>query len=76
MYDDLGNQRERLLAYMRERGPITQKDAMLLLGIYRLGARILELKKAGYDITSEWITTTNRFGEECRVKVYALRESA
>ena len=46
-------QRQRLLKYLKERGAITQLAAHSELRIWRLAARIKELRDAGYDIETE-----------------------
>lgn len=53
---------------------ITQKDAFIDLGIMRLGARIYDLKKQGYNIISEVEQSKNRFGENTYYKKYMLAE--
>lgn len=65
-------QTERVLEYLRKNYAITAKQAMDELGIYRLGARMWDLKKQGYPVQSCFITVKNRFGEECRVKAYNI----
>lgn len=45
-------QTELVLAYIDQYGSITARDAMLELGIYRLAARIADLKELGYNIVS------------------------
>ena len=50
-------------------------EALDGLGIYRLSARILELRKLGYDIKTHKIDITNRYGDICRVAKYVM-ESA
>lgn len=65
-------QNERLLARLR-RGPITQLEALAELGIMRLGARILDLKKEGTEITSEMVEVATRTpGETARVARYRI----
>jgi len=68
----LSRQCERVLDYLRNHYYITAKEAMNDLGIFRLGARIWDLKKAGVPIQSGWKEVTNRFGETCRVRMYWL----
>lgn len=53
---------------------ITDKEARDDLGISRLGARIFNLKKAGYNIVGEWKQGKNRFGETTRFKRFMLTE--
>jgi len=69
------SQCERLLDRLK-RGPITPMEAWSELGIYRLGARIFDLKASGHDIDRELVPVSNRFGEECRVAQYRLIEAA
>ena len=66
-------QNERVLAYMREHGSITQRDAMWL-GVYRLSARIFDLRKEGYKISSLWETVENKHGERATIARYSLTE--
>lgn len=65
-------QNERLLAYFKEGKSIQPLQAWHNLGIYRLGSRIHDLRKAGHNITREWVEVYNRWGEECRVAEYKL----
>ncbi len=64
------NQTERIRAYLESHYCITPKQAMDDLGIYRLGARIYDLKKEGVPIKSGWLKTKNRYGEKTRVRMY------
>lgn len=70
-----GTQAERVLAYIREFGSITQLEALKDLGVMRLASRISDLKKQGYDIKGEIITVKNRYEEDCYIKRYSLVES-
>ena len=54
-------QKQRILRYMEDHGSISQKDASML-GIGRLAARILELRRAGYAIECEWVPGVNEYG--------------
>ena len=62
----------RVHNYMKSHYGITAKQAMDDLGIFRLGARIWDLKQQGVPVRSGWITVKNRFDEETRVKIYWL----
>ena len=64
---------QRLLARL-ERGPITPMDAWSELGIYRLAARVADLKDAGHKIVKQTVSVANRFGESCRVARYSLEK--
>lgn len=65
------NQCERLLSRL-EKGPINPIQAWAELGIYRLGARVFDLKQAGYNIKRNIVKVSNRFGEPCSVAQYRL----
>lgn len=65
------NQCDRLLERLK-RGPITPLEAWSELGIYRLGARVYDLKEQGHDIAKDLVAVRNRNGEECRVAQYRL----
>lgn len=68
------NQCDRILAYMTECGPISQAEAIREFGIYRLAARISDLRKAGYKISKKSKTEKNRFGDSVTFAVYELME--
>lgn len=65
-------QNQRLLRYMEEHRVIDPLTAWRELGIYRLGARIYDLREAGHAIEADRIPVENQFGEECRVARYRL----
>lgn len=47
------SQAKRILEYLKAGNGITPIDALDLFGCFRLGARIADLKKMGYDIVTE-----------------------
>lgn len=65
---------ERILRHLRDYGSITQAEAMTEYGCYRLGARIFDLKKRGYEITGATECIKNRYGETCHIKRYRLED--
>ena len=65
-------QNERLLDHFKQGKTIQPMQAWHNLGIYRLGSRIHDLRKAGHNINRNWVTVYNRWGEECRVAEYTL----
>ena len=65
-------QNTRLLSYLELNGTIDPLESWEQLGIYRLGARIFDLKNQGYNIQTENKTVLNRFNEGCRVALYRL----
>lgn len=63
---------ERILAYMRDFGSITQLEALRDLGVMRLASRISEMKKGGVQIKDERVALKNRYGDTCFIKKYYL----
>ena len=61
------SQCEKILDYMQKHGGITQLDAFLDIGCWRLASRISDLKKRGYAINREMIKVKNRYGESVPV---------
>lgn len=53
------SQAMRILAYMQDGHRITPIEALDLFGCFRLGARIADLKDAGHEIKSEFVTTAS-----------------
>jgi hypothetical protein len=68
------SQCDKIVEYMREHGGITQLEAYLDIGCWRLASRISDLKKRGYGIRKEWVTVKNRYGESVPVARYSLKE--
>ena len=58
--------------YMRKNGGITSKQAFNDLGVSRLPAVILQLKKMGVEIEDEIMTGVDRRGNNSWWKVYRL----
>lgn len=65
-------QREEILEHIREHGYITRLDAACELHIFELASRIGELKKMGYNITSERINARNKNGRRTHYNIYRL----
>jgi hypothetical protein len=40
-----------------KRGPVTPMDALKGIGCFRLSARVLDLRRAGHNIQTEYYTT-------------------
>ena len=66
------NQAERLLAALRQY-PITTFEAMRLLDVYHVPARVLQLRKAGHRIVTLWESVTTEAGARHRVGLYVLQ---
>jgi hypothetical protein len=65
-------QNERLLEWLRANRTIDPLQAWTELGIYRLGARIYDLRRQGHFIINDTKKVANRYGEACRVAEYEL----
>lgn len=63
-------QKEKILRHLEQFGSITPLEAQAEYAIMRLGARIKELRIAGYDIDTNIVYTRNRFGERTRYARY------
>ena len=66
-------QEKRLLNYLRQNENINPLEAWKKLGIYRLSAVILILRKRGYNIITDRINVKNRFNEDCLVANYIFQ---
>ncbi len=49
------SQGERILSHLKSGKTISAKQAATMFGCYRLGARIMELREAGYKVVGEWL---------------------
>lgn len=65
------SQHERILKHLK-RKTLTRAQAMDILGIANVTARISELRQEGHNIVDEWKTQRNRFGDVTKFKVYRL----
>ena len=66
-------QRDIILWHLQNVGTLTRAQAMGEYGIVELPARIVELKRLGYNITSEKGHSTNRFGK-ITFNIYKLED--
>lgn len=65
-------QRARLLAYLREVGTLTTIQARDILNVMHPAGRVMELRKAGYNIVTAWVWDRDHEGRPHRVGRYAL----
>ena len=65
---------DKVLAYMKQFGSITQLEALSDLGCMRLASRISDLRQQGYPIGRRMKTSKNRYGEEVHFAEYYLKE--
>ena len=63
---------EHLIKY----GSISSIEAIELFGCTRLSARISDLRKRGWPITSEMASAKNRYGHNSNFAVYRLEATA
>ena len=63
----------KVLKYMMDFGSITPLDALKDLAVMRLGARIWDLEKQGFEILHERQTAKNRYGENTTYCRYRLK---
>ena len=66
------NQASRIVDYMRDHGSITALEAMRDLGCYRLAARIHDIKEMSYQITRDFVSVPNRYGETTQIARYSI----
>lgn len=66
----MDTQTQELLEYLQTYGSITPLEALAKLGIYRLSARIFDLRKEGHNIETNLVEEKDRRGRRCRVSVY------
>lgn len=65
-------QKERVLKYMQDFGSITQAQAFTDLSVYRLAARISDLRRDGVAIRSQLKAGKNRYGETVYFAEYSF----
>lgn len=64
----------KVLAYIMEHGSINPSEAYNRLHIYRLGARIKDLRDAGHKIRTDIAKETNADGETVKYAVYSMEK--
>lgn len=68
--ENMDTQNKELLEYLQDHGSITPLEALSKLGIYRLSARIFDLRQDGHRIETNMVEEKDRRGRRCRVSVY------
>lgn len=66
-------QNDKVLERLKQ-GPITPLDALVELGVMRLGARVFELRQQGHIIFSKTVEVQTRLGGIAHVAEYRLEE--
>lgn len=70
----MATQCERVLKYMQDFGSINPQQAITDLGVYRLAARVSDLRSGGHKIGRRMVTAKNRYDEDVRFAEYRLEE--
>ena len=65
---------DKILAYIRENGSITQLDALREFGCMRLASRMSDLKRLGYSVKRTMETSKNRYDEPVSYARYTICE--
>lgn len=65
---------DKIVDYMEKYGSITQLQAYLDIGCWRLASRISDLKRRGYGIKTDTVKVKNRDGEFVPVARYSFAE--
>jgi hypothetical protein len=63
---------DRIIDYIKERGSITQLEALREIGCFRLASRMCDIKKQGYQVKSEMTKVKNRYGEDVSIAKYTI----
>ena len=63
---------DEILEYMKKYGSITQLQAYLDIGCWRLASRISDLRKRGYAIQRQMIKVKNRHRADVPIAQYSL----
>ena len=64
-------QEQDIIDYIKAHGSITQFQAVFI-GVGRLSARVLDLRRKNVPLKTEMVTIENRKGKMCRVARYWL----
>lgn len=73
MLDNAHNQRLRLLGWLKKYKRITTVEARAKLNILHPPARILELRRSGCNIITNWATIYDNMNQAHRVGEYILK---
>jgi hypothetical protein len=65
-------QKQLILRYMQEGREISPLDALREFGCFRLGARIHELRRDGWDVVSRLHSYKNHYGQAKTFALYHL----
>lgn len=71
---DKQSQCNKVLNHMRSEGSITAAEAIGKYKIYRLAARVADLRRRGHNVVSTIVRTVDKDGNRSRYAVYTLKE--
>ena len=66
------NKHKEVLKHLQEQGSITSLEAIDKYGATRLASIIFNLRKRGYDISTNMEVTKDRYGNACQYARYRL----
>lgn len=69
------SQEQKIMEFLKKNTCITQRDAFRM-GIYRLGARIWDLRNNGVPINSEYVRVENADGTHTYIAQYSMAKEA
>lgn len=58
------NQNHQILEHLKKHKTITPAEAYVLYGVFRLSARILDLKTVGHEIMTKMVEQTGKRGKK------------
>ena len=64
------SQKARIMRHLERYGKIDPLKAWTRYGVYRLAARISDLREDGYEIETTSKVVKNKYGEKCTVAEY------
>ena len=71
---DKQSQCNKILNHMRSEGSITAAEAVGKYKIYRLAARVSDLKRRGHNVVSTIVRTVDEDGNRSRYAIYRLEK--
>ncbi|WP_343654541.1 helix-turn-helix domain-containing protein [Paraburkholderia caribensis] len=74
--NDAEAQRGRVLEFLRRHGSLSTLDARHLIDVLHPAARVMELRRNGYEIATVWSHETTPEGGKHRVARYHLMREA
>lgn len=72
----MSKQKQRVLEWLKDGRPLTRLVAWDTLGVLEAPARVLELRREGWPISTEMVKVRNRYGEVVRIAQWRLAKGA